>query len=88
MPAACRYEIVLSFVAGDSLDQAVLKSDEISTGPPDFHTPRRSRTAHYGCVRHALLMHADQLVWSSLTRESTQLVHSAVQTCAPAIRWA
>ena len=41
-------------MAGDSLDQAVLKSDEISTGPPDFHTPRRSRTAHYGCVRHAL----------------------------------
>ena len=51
--------MVLSFLAEDSLEQAILKSDDLrdAAGEGDsvhFRTPRRSKSAHYGCVRHTL----------------------------------
>ena len=38
------------------------------------------------CVLHTMVLHGDQLVWSSLTREATQLVHrAATALVAPSI---
>jgi hypothetical protein len=39
------------------------------------------------CVRHSMMLHGDSLVWSSLTRGATQLVHRAVVSLtAPALQ--
>ena len=38
----------------DSLEQALLRSNARADEPPEMRTPRRSRSAHYGCVRHTL----------------------------------
>ena len=66
------YQVVLSFLAEGSLDQAILASDDLrkeaeedgeregagggegSSAVGRFRTPRRSKSAHYGSVRHAL----------------------------------
>jgi nucleoredoxin len=58
-PRQLFYQVVLSFLAEDSLEQAILKSDDLrdAAGEGDsvhFRTPRRSKSAHYGCVRHTL----------------------------------
>ena len=51
------YQIVLSFLAESSLEQAIIKSDDLREEEGDavqYRTPRRSKSAHYGSVRHAL----------------------------------
>ena len=57
-PAQIFYQLVLSFLAEDSLEQATLKADALRKADCDdalpYRTPRRSRSAHYGVVRHAL----------------------------------
>ena len=46
--------MALSFVAQDSLEQALLRSNARADEPPEMRTARRSGSAHYGCVRHTL----------------------------------
>ena len=57
-PREMLYELLLSFLAQNSLEQAMIASDEIAANdgeaPPAMRTPRRSNSAHYGCSRHAL----------------------------------
>ena len=51
-PVKMFYQVLLSFLTDASLEQAMLLSEDGE--PTEFHTPRRSASAHYGCVRHAL----------------------------------
>ena len=51
------YQLLLSFVAENSLEQAMLIEDDADAEAEratEWHTPRRSPSAHYGVVRHAL----------------------------------
>ena len=90
-PAEVFYQICLSYLANDSLTQGIIASDELREADDDdddahgplYRTPRRSKSAHYGVVRHALnymlhvrgvSAHARKIV-SLLLR--AQLVHMA-----------
>ena len=57
-PAKVFYQVALSFLSGQSLEQAMIHSDELRDEGNEevqpYRTPRRSKSAHYGCVRHAL----------------------------------
>ena len=79
-PMTILYQVLFSFLADESLDVAMARSEELrrterstpeeagtdpapgageghggSQAPGDqLHTPRRSDSAHYGCIRHAL----------------------------------
>ena len=64
-PAHTFYQVVLPFLTDETLGQAVAKSDaqRVGEGGTDggsaasrsgLRTPRRSRSAYYGCVRHTL----------------------------------
>ena len=48
------YSLLLSFLAEDSFDQAVLRSDEQRGSAAEMHSTRLSATSHYGIGRHAL----------------------------------
>ena len=55
-PLQMLYGLLLSFLCEDSLEQAMLRSSGAAAAPDadEMHTPRRSTSAHYGCVRHTL----------------------------------
>ena len=53
-PLGMMYSLLLSFLAEDSFDQAVLRSDELRGSAAEMHSTRLSATSHYGIGRHAL----------------------------------
>ena len=56
-PSRVFYHVVLSFLVDSPLEQALLRSDELRNAEGaqlPMRTPRRSKSAHYGCCRHAI----------------------------------
>ena len=48
------YQLLLSFLAEDSLEQAILRDDGEERVPLELRTPQRSSSSHYGCARQTL----------------------------------